>query len=350
MPIDSTTKVFIWRDNDFGTQILSPSDLNRLRDDAKQAFDLKLDRPDKPWSKGDLLWYDGGNWQILSGGDDDQLLSYDDTTNIPTWKTLSINVVESFEFEGTPADGDILWYDGSDWVLFNRGTQDQVFSLDSNREPIWRDVDEGFNFAGSTQRGDILYYGSSNRWRLLRKGNTGQIMEQGSNDPRWINKPDKSKVLLSYYDNSSFNDVDFSTANSVQLTVLDLLGTTLPNNVNDTRYQEIVSMNYTPNSGSSVIQLYARVPVGGFMDIAQIALFFLIDSTIISNNTVKGDYLPGLTSSDRPAISRNTPYMEQSHTFTVTSSSQITVKLYVFGLQSGTPTIRKPYLEIKEIY
>ena len=177
-------------------KLLVQGDLNRLRDDAKQAFDLKLDRPDKPWSKGDLLWYDGVNWQILSGGDDDQLLSYDDTTNIPTWKTLTINVVDAFEFEGTPADGDILWYDGSDWVLFNRGTQDQVFSLDSNREPIWRDVDEGFNFAGSTQRGDILYYGSSNRWRLLRNGNLGQILEQGSNDPRWINKPDKSKVKL----------------------------------------------------------------------------------------------------------------------------------------------------------
>ena len=135
------------------------------------------------------------NWQILSGGDDDQLLSYDDTTNVPTWKTLSIAVTETFEFEGTPADGDILWYDGSDWVLFNRGTQDQVFSLDSNREPLWRDVEEGFDYAGSEQRGDILYYGSSNRWRLLRKGNTGQIIEQGSNDPRWINKP-SCKVII----------------------------------------------------------------------------------------------------------------------------------------------------------
>ena len=55
MPIDSTTKVYTWRDNDFGVEILSPGDLNRLRADVKQAFDLKFDKPDIPWSKGDLL-------------------------------------------------------------------------------------------------------------------------------------------------------------------------------------------------------------------------------------------------------------------------------------------------------
>ena len=55
MPIDPTTKVLLGVIVILVFKFFLPGDLNRLRADVKQAFDLKLDRPDKPWSKGDLI-------------------------------------------------------------------------------------------------------------------------------------------------------------------------------------------------------------------------------------------------------------------------------------------------------
>ena len=356
MPIDSATKVYTWRDNDFGVEILSPGDLNRLRADVKQAFDLKFDRPDKPWSKGDLIWYDGVNWQILSGGDDDQLLSYTSATNVPTWKTLSIDVVETFEFEGTPADGDILWYDGSDWVLFNRGTQDQVFSLDSNREPLWRDVGEGFDFAGSTQRGDILYYGSSSTWRLLRKGTSGQIMEQGSNDPRWINKPAAGNRIAYHTKFPATSEYAEGIGDKRVLQILQsdmvlIPGTRFEPFGSETRDYHLVStLTYTPNSSTSKIKLTCFITVlSGNNSTYRVIPFIILDGGIVNYSNIKNNFPPSTRITTSANIAGN---IILKYDYSLSTSSLKTIKLYVASRLDATEVINilSYYMEAIEIY
>ena len=356
MPINSQ-KVFTWTDPDFGVQVLTPNDLNSLRTDVKNAFDLKFDRPTKPWSKGDMVWYDGTNWEVLSGGSNDQLLTYVGATNVPTWKTLTIQVQDTFEYTGTAADGDILWYNGTNWVLLNRGTADQVLALNSSRDPHWKTLSSGFTYAGSEQRGDIIYRGSSDTWRLLRKGSSGQILEQGTNDPRWINKPDKSKVKIHTAQMASSDYITTGEKNykSFASSAFSSIGGTIFSPYDSTDVTNRVdlavligSLTFTPSSSNSLI-----IVKGYILDDAIPIDVFNIAAILLNSNTLTYQNLKN------NSISKNQKYTTDdndyyslpiNYNYTLNSNSSQTIKLYLCANKSTIFNITGWYIEAMEIY
>ena len=59
---------------------------------------------------------------------------------MPSEKTLVVD----YEGPGTGQIGDILWYDGSDWVRLSPGTEGQVLTVfdagGGDLIPVWQDV------------------------------------------------------------------------------------------------------------------------------------------------------------------------------------------------------------------
>ena len=301
MPINLQTKVFNYTDNEFTTEILTPSRLNRLRDDIKNALDAKFDQVFKPWSKGDMIWYDGSNWNTIRDGNQGQILAYEN--NEPVWKSLIVNLDNSFGTLGVITKGDMLWHNGTDWVILNKGNVDQILTLNSESEPIWKDrVGSDFVFTGTAQRGDILYYGSGNTWQLLNKGTNGQILEQGANDPSWIDKPE-SGYRFNYYSNNSTTNFALSTVahNAVKRgnyndDYTDIQG--IPANPFNGRskYWYMFDLNMLTLqdrstfyvTGETVVSTIVNsgAPVGNF----ELVSFLTLNNSNINYNSIKNDY------------------------------------------------------------
>ena len=327
--------VFTWTDHDFTYgQVLTPAYLNRIRSDIKAAFDVKKDIPDKPWYKGNLQWYDGAEWSTLETGTLNQVLVMG-LGSTPDWKTLVVSGSDLFEYTGTAADGDILWYNGTNWVLLNKGTNNQVLSLNSSRELYWRTISEGFSYTGTVVRGDILYYGSGSQWHLLNKGSSGQILEQGSNDPHWVNKPsDSNKIALhvakgTIVANNTYTHREVYDADDL---LTQISGTHFRPFSSGDRYLELGSLTFTPNSTTSKILVTAIVNGGdtysgtagsgagiGFIP------FLILDSNAVNYSNIVGDNIT-LFPLD---LYNDTWNGTLKYNYTITNNNSKTIKLYV---------------------
>ena len=82
---------------------------------------------------------------------------------------------------GSDAQGDILYYNGTDYVRLAAGTNGHYLKTQgSSANPAWAAVDA----TPTTTRGDIIYRGASADQRLA-KGTSGQFLKIGANDPEW---------------------------------------------------------------------------------------------------------------------------------------------------------------------
>ena len=350
MPINEQG-LFTFRDDDYIVdQVLTSANLNRLRADVKEAFDMKMQRPAKPWVKGNLLWYNGADWVVLAPGSTNQVLKYG-ASDTPAWSTIAVQG-NAFTFEGDEVTGDILWYNGTNWVLLNRGSANQVLSLDSDRDPYWRNITQGFNYTGTPARGDILYYGSANQWRLLTAGSSGQILEQGTNDPQWVNKPTGGSTIAfheasgTYGSNNWVNDIANSAWDSIS-------GTNAQPFDDKAEYFHIGTLSFTPSSTSSKIYVHAIV-VWSHRDSntspgGQYGLFFILDNGTVNHSNIVGNNI-GIN--DTFTLSRNIPYSQYlTYDYTITSSTEKTIKLYLGGNnQSGLFRVHNWYIEAMEVY
>lgn len=97
--------------------------------------------------QGDVLYYNGSAWIALHHGTDGQVLTTAGDSANPAWEDLpaaggSIPAPES------PEQGDIFYYDGSDWVVFHHGTSGQFLKTQGHgANPVWSD--------GSAASGDV---------------------------------------------------------------------------------------------------------------------------------------------------------------------------------------------------
>ena len=82
---------------------------------------------------------------------------------------------------GSDAQGDILYYNGTDYARLAAGTNGHYLKTQgSGANPAWAAVDA----TPTTTRGDIIYRGASADQRLA-KGTSGQFLKIGANDPEW---------------------------------------------------------------------------------------------------------------------------------------------------------------------
>ena len=346
MPIDAAG-VFTFRDNEYTIgQVLTAANLNRLRADVKNGFDAKMQRPAKPWVKGNILWYNGTDWVALAPGSVNQALQYVAATNTLQWATVSLTG-EAFTFTGTAAEGDMLYYNGVSWHLLNRGSANQVFSLDSDLEPYWRNLTEGFSYSGTAVRGDILYYGDSSQWRLLSKGTSGQILEMSANDPVWRDKYTAGSHVVMHTTAGTFGSNDWAFDITTMYTIS---GTNIDPLDDKAKEYNIGTLTFTPSSSTSKIYLT------GIIDWAQqdnrgpgYCPFFILDSAAVNFSNIVADNLTliNLDHDDQTSMFSHSVYYH----YTISSSTEKTVKLYMGANNfDGRLRISNWYIEAMEIY
>ena len=193
---------------------------------------------------GDVMYYNGSDWVRLAKGTAGQVLKMNVGATAPSWAAdidttigdaavggdvsgtianiqIAAGAVGASEIAansvagthialGSDAAGDVMYYDGTNYVRLAKGTDGEVLTLASGI-PSW-DADstnvggtsvggdltgtvgnasiaanavDGTHIAlGSDTAGDVMYYDGTN-WVRLAKGTTGQVLTQGASAPAW---------------------------------------------------------------------------------------------------------------------------------------------------------------------
>jgi len=100
------------------------------------------------------------------------------------------SVADGIGAPATPAEGDILNYDGADWVVLNAGTDEQVLvTQGAAAQPKWL-FGITTDYPASQAQGDVFYRSGSALARLAA-GTKGQQLVTGgaAANPAWGNKP-----------------------------------------------------------------------------------------------------------------------------------------------------------------
>lgn len=93
--------------------------------------------------RGDVLYHNGTAWVNLHHGTDGQYLKTQGNGADPIWADLPA-AGGSIPAPGSPEQGDILYYDGADWVLLHHGTSGQFLKTQGHgAAPIWADSTGG---------------------------------------------------------------------------------------------------------------------------------------------------------------------------------------------------------------
>jgi len=184
-------------------------------------------------ARGDILYYDGTDYVRLAKGSSGHVLTMG--ANDPAWAADSTNVsgtavggavsgtvgnisLNNNSVNGThlalsgQQSGDVMYYDGSDWVRLAKGTAGQVLTMNGGATaPSWAadstnvgatavggdltgtvsnaaiaaNAIDGTHIAlGSDAAGDVMYYDGTNYVRLA-KGSDGQVLTLASGAPSW---------------------------------------------------------------------------------------------------------------------------------------------------------------------
>jgi len=140
-------------------------------------------------AKGDILYFDGEDWIALNIGTDGQFLTV--ATDIPAWS----NLPEAEAELPTGAKGNILYHDGTNWVALSAGANGQHLAVQSDGSLNWEDPpepSEGGDELPEGALGDLLYHNGSG-WVALPSGAEGQVLVVQSDDSlAWEDPPEGS--------------------------------------------------------------------------------------------------------------------------------------------------------------
>ena len=137
--------------------------------------------------QGDVLYYNGTNWVRLAAGTTGQFLKTLGASSNPVWATPP----SAAPGDGIPAPagqtlGDILYFDGTDWVVLHA---DSGKFLKSNgaAAPEWATPASGSGLANPmTNTGDVIYSSdNSGTPARLGVGSTGQVLTVSGGAPAW---------------------------------------------------------------------------------------------------------------------------------------------------------------------
>jgi hypothetical protein len=128
-----------WQGSDDGT-IVGGIDLKNIQDDlanVQQVGDV-LSIPGQ--AQGDIIYFNGTDWSLLTPGTAGQVLT---TQGVGANPTFSDNTAVDLAMTGQ-ATGDILYYDGANWVVIPPGTSgDALTSNGAGAAPTYQSVGSG---------------------------------------------------------------------------------------------------------------------------------------------------------------------------------------------------------------
>lgn len=89
--------------------------------------------------KGDILYFDGTNWVVLHHGDIGQVLKTGGHDGIPAWDDEELDDLSDVAITSAER-GDILYRNASGWVNLHHGTDGQILTTKGDgADPIWAD-------------------------------------------------------------------------------------------------------------------------------------------------------------------------------------------------------------------
>ena len=174
-------------------------------------------------ARGDILYYNGTDYVRLAKGTNGQVLTMG--ANDPAWSADSTNVAGTSvggDLSGTVnnaqikantvgvselnvsdgTNGQALMTNGAGTLSFGDVVTDPALGgalggTTSNASIAANAVNGTHLAMGSDARGDVIYYDGTNYVRL-GKGSTGQVLTQGANDPAWSNPAVSQNDVGSY--------------------------------------------------------------------------------------------------------------------------------------------------------
>jgi hypothetical protein len=127
-------------------------------------------------AQGEVLYYDGSDWASLGVGTAGYVLTTQGAGADPTWEAVAD--ASAIPAPAGAAQGEILFYNGSAWDNLGVGTSGQVLKTQgAGSNPIWADESGGSGLPSGVQ-GNVLYHNGSS-WVALAVGTDGQVLTSG---------------------------------------------------------------------------------------------------------------------------------------------------------------------------
>lgn len=103
-------------------------------------------------AQGDVIYYNGTDWVALTPGTSGQFLETKGANANPVWGSVSLSFENLSDVSiSSPAQGDIVYYNGSDWVVLAPGTANYVLATGgANANPSWVAASGGASGANPT--------------------------------------------------------------------------------------------------------------------------------------------------------------------------------------------------------
>ena len=190
---------------------------------------------------GDILYNDGSKWVVLNKESDGKFLKLDG--GIPDWD----NVDEL----PSGVSGDVLYHNGTDWVKLSKGEDGQVLQSDSGL-PKWA----GNTLYDGWNKGDIIYWAGS-VWQILPIGTDGQRLKVNTDIPWWADPelPSGTTGDVLYYNGTNWVVLNAGTTGDVLtmeggtgLPVWDDAPSSLPSSSGKSQYM-VLQLDASLNAG-----------------------------------------------------------------------------------------------------
>jgi hypothetical protein len=188
--------VLAWNSSAGKFELVAPSALGLT---LEQLTDVSITSP----AQGSVIYFNGTNWVALGPAASGTFLKCNGASANPSWAVPS-DATYSFETLtdsaiASPAQGDVIYCNGSHWVNLGHGTSGQVLTTNgASANPSWTTVSgtaysfENLTDSGITSpaKGDVIYFNGTS-WVNLGHGAVNQVLTQtdvgGNYLPAWEN-------------------------------------------------------------------------------------------------------------------------------------------------------------------
>jgi hypothetical protein len=143
--------------------------------------------------QGEMFFFDGSDWIALPVGSAGQFLTTQGAGANPTWGVSTFDGLDD-TIMTTPAQGEVLFFDGTDWINLGVGTDGYVLTTHgAAADPDWADASSVSTFAGLSDtiittpaQGEVLYFDGSD-WLNLAVGTDGDYLTThgAASNPTW---------------------------------------------------------------------------------------------------------------------------------------------------------------------
>jgi hypothetical protein len=148
------------------------------------AWGLPQDLVIASQAQGMLLYFNGSNWIALAVGTAGNILKTQGAGANPAWTDTAPKAGDLAI--SSQARGDILYFNGTNWVRLPKGTDGQFLKIGAN-DPIWAAMGLPTDLAiASQEQGSLIYFNGTN-WVQLAHGTAGQVLISGGHaaNPSW---------------------------------------------------------------------------------------------------------------------------------------------------------------------